>query len=364
MDKLTERQKLILGLVVQDYVEAAQPVGSRHLVDHYGLDVSSATVRNEMAELTETGFLRQPFTSAGRVPTEEGFRFFVGELMHRQELPVSIKHTISHQFYQARHEVQQWMRLAASVLASQSRAASLITPPQSQQARFQHLELIVTTGKQVLMVLVLESGQVIQQMLVLKEAFAQEKLSSTAEQLNGLLRGKTRSEIAASEIASSEMAAGEMAAPPEAMGTLAAEIFKLVQAELDRLSTGFGEVYHDGWTNVLAEPEFSEGTSAQRALRVLEERPLLEDLLTQVMNESEIGGVQVLIGGEGRWEQLNDFSLVLARYGSRETASGYLGILGPIRMSYGRAVSTVDYVAGLLSEMVSESMGEQVESGD
>ena len=349
MHKLTERQKLILGLVVQDYVEAAQPVGSRHLVDHYGLDVSSATVRNEMAELTETGFLRQPFTSAGRVPTEEGFRFFVGELMHRQELPVSIKHTISHQFYQARHEVQQWMRLAASVLASQSRAASLITPPQSQQARFQHLELIVTTGKQVLMVLVLESGQVIQQMLVLKEAFAQEKLSSTAEQLNGLLRGKTR---------------GEMAAPAEAMGTLAAEIFKLVQAELDRLSTGFGEVYHDGWTNVLAEPEFSEGTSAQRALRVLEERPLLEDLLTQVMNESEIGGVQVLIGGEGRWEQLNDFSLVLARYGSRETASGYLGILGPIRMSYGRAVSTVDYVAGLLSEMVSESMGEQLESGD
>jgi len=349
MHKLSERQKLILGLVVQDYVEAAQPVGSRHLVDHYGLDVSSATVRNEMAELTETGFLRQPFTSAGRVPTEEGFRFFVGELMHRQELPVSIKHTISHQFYQARHEVQQWMRLAASVLASQSRAASLITPPQSQQARFQHIELIVTTGKQVLMVLVLESGQVIQQMLVLKEAFAQEKLSSTAEQLNGLLRGQTR---------------GEMAAPPDAMGTLVAEIFKLVQAELDRLSTGFGEVYHDGWTNVLAEPEFSEGTAAQRALRVLEERPLLEDLLTQVMNESEIGGVQVLIGGEGRWEQLNDFSLVLARYGSRETASGYLGILGPIRMSYGRAVSTVDYVAGLLSEMVSESMGEQVESSD
>jgi len=349
MQKLTERQKLILGLVVQDYVEAAQPVGSRHLVDHYGLDVSSATVRNEMAELTDTGFLRQPFTSAGRVPTEEGFRFFVGELMHRQELPVSIKHTISHQFYQARHDAQQWMRLAASVLASQSRAASLITPPQSQQPRFQHLELIITTGKQVLMVLVLESGQVIQQMLVLKEAFAQEKLSATAEQLNGLLRGKPRI---------------EMATPPEAMGTLASEIFKLVQTELERLSTGFGEVYHDGWTNVLAEPEFSEGTAAQRALRVLEERPLLEDLLTQVMNESEIGGVQVLIGGEGRWEQLNDFSLVLARYGSRNTASGYLGILGPIRMAYGRAVSTVDYVAGLLSEMVSESTGEQIESGD
>jgi len=346
MQKLTERQKLILGLVVQDYVEAAQPVGSRHLVDHYGLDVSSATVRNEMAELTESGFLRQPFTSAGRVPTEEGFRFFVGELMHRQELPVSLKHTISHQFYQARHDAQQWMRLAASVLASQSHAASLITPPQSQQARFKHLELILTTGKQVLMVLVLESGQIIQQMLVLKEAFSQERLSSTAEQVSGLLRGKAR---------------GELTQPPVAMGTLAAEIFQLVVVEFDRLGTGFGEVYHDGWTNVLAEPEFSEGDAAQRALRVLEERPLLEDLLAQAMNESEIGGVQVLIGGEGRWEQLNDFSLVLARYGAQNAASGYLGVLGPIRMSYGRAVSTVDYVAGLLSEMVSESMGETKE---
>lgn len=342
MERLSERQKLILGLVVQDYVASAQPVGSKHLVDHYGLDVSSATVRNEMAELTESGFLRQPFTSAGRVPTEEGFRFFVGELMHRQELPASTKHTISHQFYQAGHEVQQWMRLAASVLANQSHAASLITLPQSQQLRFKHLELILTTGRQVLMILVLESGQVIQQMLMLKEAFAQEKLSSTAEQLNQILRGQT---------------VAEMAAPPAEMGTLATEIFLLVKTELERLGGGVtGEVFRDGWTNVLAEPEFSDSDAAKRALRVLEERPLLEDLISQMMTHSEIGGVQVLIGGEGRWEQLNDFSLVLARYGSADAASGYLGVLGPIRMSYGRAVSTVDYVAGLLSEMVTETM--------
>jgi len=342
LERLSERQKLILGLVVQEYVESAQPVGSKSIVAHYGLDVSSATVRNEMAELTESGFLRQPHTSAGRVPTEEGFRFFVGELMHRQELPASTKHTISHQFYQARHETQQWMRLAASVLANQSHAASLITPPQSQLARFKHLELILITGREVLMVLVLENGQVIQQMLALKEVFSQERLSSTAEQLNNLMRGTTLP---------------TMKAPSAEMGTLAAEIFKLVQAELHRMEEGLaGEVFHDGWTNMLAEPEFSDSDAAQRALRVFEERPLLENLLTQTMTNSEIGGVQVLIGGEGRWEELNDFSLVLARYGAAETASGYLGVLGPIRMAYGRAVSTVDYVAGLLSEMVAESM--------
>ncbi len=339
--RLSERQKLILGLVVQEYVESTQPVGSKHLLDHYRLDVSSATIRNEMAELTESGYLRQPHTSAGRVPTEEGFRFFVGELMHRQELPASLKHTISHQFYQARHATQQWMKLAASVLANQAQAASLITSPQAQQVRFKHLELILTTGRQVLMVLVLENGQVLQQVLALKESFAQEKLSSTAEQLNNLLRGQTLASLTP---------------PPTEMGTLAVEIFQLVRGELQNAERGVsGEVYQDGWTNMLAQPEFSDSGAAQRALRVFEERPLLEEMLAQTMVNSEIGGVQVLIGGEGRWEELNDFSLVLARYGSADAASGYLGVLGPIRMAYGRAVSTVDYVAGLLSEMVTES---------
>jgi heat-inducible transcriptional repressor len=109
---------------------------------------------------------------------------------------------------------------------------------------------------------------------------------------------------------------------------------------------------------VLAQPEFSDADAAQRALRVFEERPMLADLLAQTLMNSEIGGVQVLIGGEGRWEELNDFSLVLARYGAPNT-SGYLGVLGPIRMAYGRAVSTVDYVAGLLSGMVSETINTQ-----
>jgi heat-inducible transcriptional repressor len=342
IERLSERQKLILGLVVQEYVESAQPVGSKFLVDQYNLDVSPATVRNEMAELADIGLLRQPHTSAGRVPTEEAYRFYVGELMHRQDLPAATKHTISHQFYQARHEVQQWMRLAASVLATHSRAASLVTLPQSPHARFKHMELIGTTGRQVLMVLVLDNGQVHQQMLVLKEAFPQAELSTTAERLNNAFGDKALATL--DEV-------------PEELGLLAQEIIKLVQSELPAVEGGLsGEVYHDGWTNVLAQPEFSASDSAQRALRVLEERPLLEDLLAQTMNQSEIGGVQVLIGGEGLWEELNDFSLVLARYGAPGLVSGYLGVMGPMRMPYERAVSAVDFVAGVLSDMVTESM--------
>ncbi len=195
------------------------------------------------------------------------------------------------------------------------------------------------------MVLVLENGLVRQQMLALKDAMDQERLSSTADKLNQYLRGVTQD---------------TMQAPAPAMGELAGEIFKLVQAELQNTQSPLtGEVLQDGLTNVLAQPEFSDADAAQRALRVFEERPMLADLLAQTLMNSEIGGVQVLIGGEGRWEERNDFSLVLARYGTPNAASGYLGVLGPIRMAYGRAVSTVDYVAGLLSGMMAETMNTQ-----
>src|SRR6476661_600857 len=140
MPELTERQKTLLLLIIRDYIESAQPVGSKRLAEHYRINLSSATIRNEMGALTEMGYLRQPHTSAGRVPTEEGYRYFVSQMMHQAELPESVQHTISHQFYQARPDMDQWMHLAASVLAHQSQGASMITAPRAELARFQHVE--------------------------------------------------------------------------------------------------------------------------------------------------------------------------------------------------------------------------------
>ena len=347
---LSERQKLILGLVVQEYVQSAKPVSSKWLVDRYKLDMSSATVRNELAALADAGYLRQPHTSAGRVPTEDGYRFFVGQLMQHSELPASLKHTISHQFYQTGHDSSEWMRLAASVLASQSNAASIVTAPYTEKAFYKHLQLISTTGRQVLMVLVTMSGKVSQQMLVLSEPVTQEKLSATAEQLNRLYFNKTLQDIEAM---------------PADLDILGQDMKKLVLDEMRQSEKMVpDEVYQDGWTNVLAEPEFSQSETARRALRVLEERPLLEDLLSQTVMNTEIGGVQVLIGGEGTWEELSDCSLVLARYGVPELASGVLGVLGPTRMPYAQTISTVNFVADLLSELVNETMGRTIENNE
>jgi heat-inducible transcriptional repressor len=342
MIELTERQKFILSLVIHDHIEHAKPVGSKSLVEDYGLNMSAATVRNELAVLTEAGFLRQPHTSAGRVPTEEGYRYYVGELMGQIELPPTTKRLISHQFFQVGHEVDRWMRLAASVLAHQSQAASLVTAPQPERMVFKHLELIATHGRQVLMVAVFTGGEVRQQMLVLAEPVSQEKLSTTANHLNAMCKGKDIDEILS------------LMSNLDALGK---DVFKLLQVDMQRSTKVLsGEVYRDGLTNVLAEPEFAEVENARKAMRVLEERSLLEDLLSRTILNTGIGGVQVLIGGEGTWEELRDFSMVLARYGDPRLATGTVGVLGPIRMPYGHTISTVRYVARLLSDMVVETM--------
>ena len=144
MPELSERQKNLLLVIIRDYIDSAQPVGSKRLVEHYHLDLSSATIRNEMSALTELGYLRQPHTSAGRVPTEEGYRLFVSQMMNQAELPKAIQNNISNQFYQARADVDQWMHLAASVLAHQSQGVSVVTAPRAESLRFQHVELIST----------------------------------------------------------------------------------------------------------------------------------------------------------------------------------------------------------------------------
>lgn len=342
MSDLTERQKTILMLVIRDYIETAQPVGSNSLVKRYHLDLSSATVRNELSALDEMGYLRQPHTSAGRIPTEEGYRFFVGQMMHQAELPEAVQHTITHQFYQARPDVDQWMTLAASILAHQSQGVSVVTAPHAKRGLFKHIELISTQGRQVLMVMVMAGGEVAQQILTLAEPVSQDRLSQTATRLNGLLAGLTVDAISAL---------------PARSNALDQDILTLIIQDMQRaMESVSGNIYTDGLTNVLAEPEFAESDDARRALRLFEERSTLQDLLARTSTSSMVGGLQVLIGGEGGWEELRQCSMVLARYGVPGLATGMLGVLGPMRMSYAKTIPTVRFVAGLLSDLVNDTI--------
>lgn len=342
MNELSERQRFILALVVHEYARTAAPVGSRYLVEHYHLDMSSATVRNELAALTDQGYLRQPHTSAGRAPTEEGYRYFVGELLHETTLPEALRHTISHQFYQTRHDVDQWMRLAASVLAHQSHAASLVTAPHPEKLQFKHLELISTRGRQVLMVLVLFGGEVRQRLMTLSEPVSQEQLSSCADRLTRELTENNVDGILASR---------------SNYSGLELDVLNWIVQDMDQArSQVSSDVYLDGFTNVLAEPEFSGSEEARRALRLLEERSMLQDLLNRTVLSSSATGVQILIGGEGTWDELRQCAVILARYGTPGLATGTLGVLGPLRLPYGRTISTMRFLSGLLSDLVTETL--------
>jgi heat-inducible transcriptional repressor len=342
MHELSDRQKTLLLLIIRDYIDTAQPVGSKRLVEHYHLDISPATIRNEMGALTEMGYLRQPHTSAGRVPSEEGYRYFVSQTMPNAELPQTVQHTIAHQFHQSRADMDQWMILAASILAHQSQGVSMITAPHTETARYKHVELISTQGRQILMVLVMMGGEVSQQILTLAEPVAQERLSQTAARLNGLLAG-----MAVDAISS-------LTTRPDALDQ---DILILITQDMRRTSeSSSGEIYTDGLTNVLSEPEFTESDDARRALKIFEERSTLQDLLARTTTNSNIGGLQVLIGGEGGYDELRQCSMVIARYGVPGMATGALGVLGPMRMSYAKTIPTVRYVAGLLSDLVNDTI--------
>ncbi len=341
MPELTERQETILALIVHEYTDSARPVGSSRLVKRYQLSLSSATVRNEMAALTDADLVRQPHTSAGRVPTEKGYRYFVRRLQKETELPIHEKRLISHQFHQARGDVEEWVRLAASVLAQHSKSASLVTAPHPDRAVFKHLELIETRGYQALLVLVLEGGEIRQQVLSLAKTIGQQKLSETAQEITHACLGKDADGVAAQ-------------APH--FGALGEEVLHLIEETMRRADDIFaGEVYRDGLAYVLREPEFAQADTALRALRLLEERSFLDEVLAKVLSPSVGEGVQVVIGGEGAWEELRDCSVVLARYGAAGYATGALGVLGPTRMAYGRTISAVRYVAGLMSDLVVEA---------
>ena len=347
MNELSERQKVILGLVVHEYVRTAAPVGSKSLVNAYHLDYSPATVRNELAALTEAQYLSQPHTSAGRVPTEKGYRFFVSGMTQMRELPEETRRMIEHQFSQAQQGMDGWIKLAASILADQAHLISMVSAPLPSRTRVKYVSLISITNKQILMVLVLAGGQMQQRFMFVNESTTQARLNEIADMLNRLFEGKNCEEI--------RNACGKL--PP--MGETEDEIIRTLLNtlyETDALQTG--EVYTDGINNVLAEPEFADSEDARRTLRFLDEKPKLQNFLSRTMREQKVGGVQVLFGGHGLLKEMANCSLVVARYGMQGVVTGTIGVFGPMRMAYSKNIPTVRFLAGILSDLVCDTTAE------
>lgn len=333
MVELTHRQARILSLVIKAYVATAQPVSSKYLLETSGMAVSSATIRNEMAALEEAGYLKHPHTSAGRVPTDAGYRYFVEHLLGEADLPLAEQNTIRHQFHQSMQEMSQWMHLAAAVLSRSARSASIVTAPVLDTPKMRRLELISTQSRLMLLVLVVEGGTVRQRMLALREPLSQEALSQVAARLNAQFAGLDEAAIRQRGSGLSEFE-GQVA-----------------DMVLDLLRTGshpLSEVARDGLSELLQEPEFTDQEGARAIVQAIEQPRFFDEITPPV------GTVQVVIGGDGRWRELSACSMVVARYGVEGLATGMVGVVGPTRMPYSRAIGTVRYVADLMSDLVED----------
>ncbi|MEX2135987.1 MAG: heat-inducible transcriptional repressor HrcA [Chloroflexota bacterium] len=341
---LTERQRIVLRAVVEDYVLNAVPVGSQALVERYGLPVSSATVRSAMAELEALGLLSHPHTSAGRVPSDLGYRTYVESLMRESALDRADQLMIRHQFSQVQLTSNEWLRLAASILATSTRSAAVVTPARARRARFGHVQLVELADQARLAVLVLGDGNVVQRRLqrssveraTAGDATGQAELDTAAATLNSGLAGLSAPQV--------RRRLGKLAP----LAAHVAEVLAQMLEEAD--SVAVEEVFTDGIVNVLEQPEFAGGAKLRGVLEVLQRSDFLEQLVPVL---SRRGGVTVIIGHENINDAMHEVSLVFAPYGTEDSALGLLGVLGPTRMPYPRAIPTVRYLSTLMNELIS-----------
>ncbi|HLF79317.1 MAG TPA: heat-inducible transcriptional repressor HrcA [Dehalococcoidia bacterium] len=333
---LTDRRSSLLNLIIEEYVDTALPVGSHYIVRKHGMPVSSATVRLEMARLEEEGYISQPHTSAGRVPSDKGYRYYVESLMAEETIPLVERETIKHQFHQAERAMEQWFQLAAAVLAHSVSNFAVVTSPRSKETRLRHVQLVPMQELTALCVVVLNEARIRQQVITFPEPIDQQAMLIAAGRISERYGGRPLSEIRQS---------------PDPASEIEAAIVHSVVELMDQESVALGEVFRDGVREVLSQPEFSRSERILDLIDVLEQRTLSNAIPIRQMSED---GISVVIGAENSHEAMRECSVVVARYGIEGGPSGVVAVLGPTRMRYARTIPTVRYLASLLGDLIAQ----------
>lgn len=334
---LTERRESLLGLVIDEYVETATPVSSRALVARHSLGVSPATVRNELAKLEDEGYITHPHTSAGRVPSDRGYRYYVEVLMAEEPIRRDEARTIAHQFHQAEGSLDEWLALAAAVLASAVANAVVVTRPRSPLPRVRNVQLVQMRRDAALVVVVLDDGAVRQRVLPLLDPADQAELHARAERLGEHVTGRVASRI---RLEAESMADAELAAAAIAVAELAEE------------HRTWQETFLEGLPALLAQPEFASGERMLAAVRRLESYEV--GRLLEMAEPDAPGDTRVVIGSENPNREMQDWSVVVSRYGD-DSAAGTVAVVGPTRMHYERTIPRVRFVAALMGNLLHES---------
>lgn len=337
--ELTERQQAILKTVVESYVQTAVPIPSEKIAGQPGLKFSSATVRNELVELEDLGLLTHPHTSAGRVPSDLGYRYYLEHLMTESHLSPVEAQTVWHQFHQVEAEIDEWVPLAAAVMAQMSHSASLVTRLRSREHRVKRIELVSVQDDLILVVLIMQSGALQQRLLRLEQAADRDELIKTSNRLSTILMGKTSAQVVRE--------ADRLTGLDQELATVVARMI-----EHSERSWG-GDIFYEGIGFVSGEPEFGRVERVMELMEALQRGSRLEPLLSEVLDS---GDIRVVIGSENQPQEMQSWSVILRRYGLSDQAAGVLGVVGPTRMRYWRTVSLVRFMGDLMDRLVEQSM--------
>jgi len=334
---LTERRQTVLKTIVNGYIAAARPVASKTIAHDYDLKVSPATIRNDVVCLEEEGYVMRLHPSAGSIPTDKAYRYYVESISEDAEIPLAEQYLISALFQEAKVEVEQWLKLAASLLANFVRNVAVVTQPKATQCRFKHLDLVALQDFLALLVLVLSEARVRQKILSFDRRTSQDELTSLAVKLNS----------AYGELTSDEISAGKVELSPQEKQVTAC-ITDMMTTE-NRLA--LGRPYLEGLHLMLSQPEFANSPRGLNLLELLEKEDWLATVFRPELDKRQI---RVIIGQENRDEALQDLSLIIGEYGVQNKARGIVGVIGPKRMDYTKAICSVNCLTSLLSESVAE----------
>ncbi|MGH7612374.1 MAG: heat-inducible transcriptional repressor HrcA [Candidatus Dormibacteria bacterium] len=326
---MDQRKERILRAVVSDYTETVIPVGSHALAARYFLELSSATIRNELSELVDDGFLTQPHASAGRIPTDLGYRYFVDFLLPQEVVEPGVRRQVRQGFEGAGHDVEAVLEVAAALLSRLSQNVAVVTGPSHSSSKIRHVDLVLIHPGQALMVEIATGNIAHQRLVDVDPELAQEELTALAQRLNELYQGLTLDTMEAEALARDQ---------PASLAPLALEMVSGLRHLQDRSAL----VIHDGVRNLVRQPEFGDPARLSAVLEVLEAQRLLADVLQELAPQA---GMQVVIGHENTVEELRECSLVLTSYRAGETLWGTIGVVGPTRIRYGQVAARLQLVS-------------------
>lgn len=335
--ELSERKLKILQAIISDFIRTAEPVGSRSISKNYDLGISPATIRNEMSDLEELGFLTHPHTSSGRVPSEKAYRLYVNELMNKRELTEAEKGAITEELMSNVAELENLVKRAAHVLSEITNLTAFAMTPRKEEDTLKYINLIPIDDYTVVLMIVAESGKVSNTTLRMAKPASEETLRILAKNMTYNYRGKTLSEALTFDIIKA------IKADAEAMAMFEKDIVpSFVRTLEDMLNVN---LYMDGLTNIFSLPEYNDVSRARMFLEMVNKK---EDLTKTLINREN--GVIITIGNENQDELMQDCSLITATYHVDGKLMGKIGVIGPTRMRYGEVTSVVEYLTDNLSK--------------